>query len=267
MRRELLRRLGLGALCGAAGMAPLMICWPYGPASDLTVLCGSTQGAEWIRLLAGMLWGAAVCAGAMIWRRERGSFFTNSLWNYLLDCGAFVFWALTCQGYPGGSMGWVLWGLFTWLYAIGWVVRWYTCGQDVERIQRELGIAIRSVSRWKWRETVPYALLTATVFWSLAMIAAYWTKGWGTLLFAWILAPVAACPFTAAVAGYGAGIRWGICPLYPVAVAVSFLPVMSCGPWHSWWFLVVYTALALAGNLAGALYARLKRGREQREDP
>lgn len=183
MRRELLRRLGLGALCGAAGMAPLMICWPYGPASDLTVLCGSTQGAEWIRLLAGMLWGAAVCAGAMIWCRERGSFFTNSLWNYLLDCGAFVFWALTCQGYPGGSMGWVLWGLFTWLYAIGWVVRWYTCGQDVERIQRELGIAIRSVSRWKWRETVPYALLTATVFWSLAMIGRLLDKRVGNTAF------------------------------------------------------------------------------------
>ena len=263
MRREIGKRLGFGALCGAAGMAPLIILFPYGADSRLTILCGGLpQMAEFARLGAGCLWGAAVCAGAALWKEERGTFFTHSLWNYLLDCAAFVLWGWCCLGF---TLYWpavaVLWGLFTALYAVGWVVRWLTCRDDIQAIRRKLGLGPAAPSPLKWRECLPYLALTAALFSLLRPLAGLVDPA-DVPLFTGLVLPFLAWPFTAAIVGFGAALRYGFCPLLPLVTVLAFLPNLLGG--YDWRYAVVYGALSLLGGLAGLLWRRARRkGGEQ----
>ncbi len=262
MRRELWQRLGFGALCGTAGMAPLAILFPYKADSSLTALCGgSLQLAEFVRLGAGALWGAAVCAGALLWRRERGNFFTHSLWNYLLDCAAFVLWGWCCMGFSlYGPTVMFLWGVFTVLYAIGWVVRWLTCRDDVNAIRKKLGLGSPAPSPLKWRESLPYLVLTAALFLCMRPLTAPVAASPDVPLFQALILPFLAWPFIAAVSGFGAGLRYGFCPLLPLTAGLAFLPNLL---WetasYSWVQALLYAAAALLGELAGILRREWKR--------
>lgn len=266
MKRELLCRLGYGALCGLAGMAPLTVLIPYGEYSALTAVCGGDiRLAGLARLLAGAAWGAAVCAGAMLWRRERGTFFTSSLWNYLLDCGAFVLWIWVCVGFDAVYIP-IAWAVFSGLYLIGWAVRWLTCRRDVEAIRERLGLEppVRDPSPLRWRESLPYLLLTAALF--LGLFPALEPFDDPCLALTWIVVPYLAFPFIAAVVGFGAGVRHGLCPLTVLVTAAAFLPNLLYQPQVFFWFQgVIYTGLSLAGNLLGC--ARRRWVRERRSTP
>lgn len=260
MRQELFKRLGFGTLCGLAGMAPLGVLFPYTQHSALTALCGgSVQLAGLARLAAGAAWGAAVCAGALLWRRERGTFLTSSLWNYLLDGGAFVLWVWVCFGFqPQYPL--VLGGAFTGLYLIGWAVRWLTCRRDVDAIREKLGLSLppAAPSPLRWRESLPYLLLAAALFLGLRP-ALTPLDGADVPLLTGLFLPWLAFPFIAAVTGFGAGLRHGLCPLLPAAVLLAFLPnlLYRTVP-YCWPQAAVYTLLTLGGNLLGMAWSRWK---------
>lgn len=259
MKREIFKRLGFGALCGAAGTAPLIILFPYMEASRLAELCDSSvRLAEYVRLGAGCLWGAAVCAGAALWKRESGTFFTHSLWNYLLDCAAFVLWAWCCLGFvPYWPTVAVLWGIFTALYAVGWVVRWLTCRDDVEAIRRKLGLGPSAPSPLNWRECLPHLLLTAILFLFLQPLASLMEPP-DVPIFAGLVLPLLAWPFIAAVVGFGAALRYGFCPLLPPVTALAFLPNLLWSA-YDWRQAVIYGGLSLLGELAGLFWRRVRR--------
>ncbi|MBQ8852272.1 MAG: DUF3021 domain-containing protein [Oscillibacter sp.] len=258
MKRELMKRLAFGALCGLAAMAPVTVLFPYSESSNLTALCGTVQLAGLARLVAGSLWGAAVGAGTLFWQRERGSFLTNSLWNYLLTCAAFVLWGWICLGLRPGALPLVLWGVFTALYVIGWVVRWLTCHRDVDRIRAGLGLPETPPSPLRWRESLPYAVLLAALFLALRPIVSCFDGVDVPLLTALVL-PWLAYPFAAAVTGFGAGVRHGVCPLVPEAAVLAILPnLLYTDVPYSWPMAAVYGLLALAGNLLGAVVRRKK---------
>lgn len=254
MRQELFKRLGFGALCGLAGMAPLAVLFPYTEYSALTAACGgSAVWAGLARLLAGAVWGAVVCAGALVWHRSRGTFFTSSLWNYLLDCGIFVLWVWVCFGFEK-NICLAAWVVFTGLYFIGWVVRWLTCREDVDAIRRRLGLEPSSPapSPFRWRESLPYLLLTAALFLGLPPALAPFDDTCMPLL-TFLFLPYAVFPFIAVITGFGAGVRHGFCPLPALAAAVAFLPNLLYEPKAYFWFqAVIYALLSLAGNLLGA---------------
>lgn len=269
MKRELLRRLGFGALCGLAGMAPLTVLIPYGEYSALTALCGGHAGlAGMVRLLAGAAWGAAVCAGALLWQRERGTFFTSSVWNYLLDCGAFVLWIWVCVGFDAAYIP-AAWAVFTGLYFIGWVVRWLTCRRDVEAIRERLGLKppVCAPSPLRWRESLPYLLLTAALFLGLfPALAPFDDPSFPALTC--IVVPYLTFPFIAAVVGFGAGVRHGFCPLTVLVTAAAFLPNLLYQPQAYFWFQgVICTVLSLAGNLLGCARRRWIRERRSAAGP
>lgn len=261
MNMDMEKRLAFGALCGAAGTAPLIILFPYGELSRLTAVCGgSILLAEFLRLGAGCLWGAVVCAMAAVWRRERGSFFTSSLWNYLADCAAFLLWSWCCLGFPPyWPTPAALWGVFTALYAIGWVVRWLTCRDDILAIRRKLGLDSSAPSPLKWRESLPYLVLTAALFLLSPPLGGAFSPTDAPIFTALIL-PLLAWPFIAAIVGFGAALRYGLCPLLPPATALAFLPALLWGYYpYSWRHAAAYAALSLLGELAGILRREWKR--------
>ena len=264
--RELLKRLGLGFVCGVAGVHLLTIALSAlrGGAlvpvtAGLADLCGSELLAAGVQFLVSGAWGAAVCAGALFWTRERGSYWSNSLWNYLLDCAAFLMWAWVCLGLPRrwGTL-WLLFALFTVLYLIGWLIRGISLRDTVDKINDLLagprGLQ-KGTSRWKAWESNPYWVLELVVFGLLPLAARPFDAADVPVLTALVL-PGLVFPFTAAVSGFGLGARHGFSPYF---VVMTLLTVVH-GPRADFRVILalhlVYALLALLGNLAGAGWRR-----------
>ena len=144
------------------------------------------------------------------------------------------------------------------LYAVVWLGRWIGWYVEVMQLRTMLGLA-PGPSPLKWRETLPYlafALLLCDVlpmllFWADHAVSADVPVLSGLLL-PYLLLPVAGFS-----SGMSMGKRQGVCPLYPAACFVCYLPMV--------FLLFNYTAMfhcfmvavpALAGNVTGWLYRR-----------
>ncbi len=144
------------------------------------------------------------------------------------------------------------------LYAVVWLGRWIGWYVEVMQLRTMLGLA-PGPSPLKWRETLPYlafALLLCDVlpmllFWADHAVSADVPVLSGLLL-PYLLLPVAGFS-----SGMSLGKRQGVCPLYPAACFVCYLPMV--------YLVYNYTALfhcfmvavpALAGNVMGWLYRR-----------
>ena len=144
------------------------------------------------------------------------------------------------------------------LYAVVWLGRWIGWYVEVMQLRSLLGLA-PGPSPLKWRETLPYlafALLLCDVlpmllFWADHAVSADVPVLSGLLL-PYLLLPVAGFS-----SGMSLGKRQGVCPLYPAACFVCYLPMV--------FLLFNYTAMfhcfmvavpALAGNVTGWLYRR-----------
>ena len=144
------------------------------------------------------------------------------------------------------------------LYAVVWLGRWIGWYVEVMQLRTMLGLA-PGPSPLKWRETLPYLAfalflcdgLPLLLFWADHAVSADVPVLSGLLL-PYLLLPVAGFS-----SGMSLGKRQGVCPLYPAACFVCYLPMV--------FLLFNYTAMfhcfmvavpALAGNVTGWLYRR-----------
>ena len=143
------------------------------------------------------------------------------------------------------------------LYAVVWLGRWIGWYVEVMQLRTMLGLA-PGPSPLKWRETLPYLafallcdVLPMLLFWADHAVSADVPVLSGLLL-PYLLLPVAGFS-----SGMSLGKRQGVCPLYPAACFVCYLPMV--------FLLFNYTAMfhcfmvavpALAGNVTGWLYRR-----------
>lgn len=141
------------------------------------------------------------------------------------------------------------------LYAVIWLGRWVGWYMEVRQLRTLLGLA-PGPSPLNWRETLPYlpfALLLCDV---LPLLLRAFDAPDVPVLCGLIL-PYLLLPAAGFSSGLSLGKRQGLCPLYPVACFVCYLPMV--------FLLFNYTALfhcfmvsapALAGNVLGWLYRR-----------
>lgn len=151
------------------------------------------------------------------------------------------------------------------LYAVVWLGRWIGWYVEVMQLRTLLGLA-PGPSPLKWRETLPH------------LAFALFLCDWLPLLLRWadhavsadvpvlsgLVLPYLLLPVAGFSSGLSLGKRQGVCPLYPLACFVCYLPMVfllfnSSAMFHC--FMVAVPALA--GNVLGWLYRRAvpKKGR------
>ena len=144
------------------------------------------------------------------------------------------------------------------LYAVVWLGRWIGWYVEVMQLRTMLGLA-PGPSPLKWRETLPYLAFALFLCDGLPLLLRWADHAVSAdvpvlsgLLLPYLLLPVAGFS-----SGMSLGKRQGVCPLYPVACFVCYLPMV--------FLLFNYTAMfhcfmvavpALAGNVTGWLYRR-----------
>lgn len=141
------------------------------------------------------------------------------------------------------------------LYAVIWLGRWVGWYVEVMQLRALLGLDA-GPSPLKWRETLPYLPFVLLLCDGLPLLLRVFDAPDVPVLSGLIL-PYLLLPVAGFSSGLSLGKRQGVCPLYPVACFVCYLPMV--------YLLFNYTALfhcfmvavpALAGNVLGWLYRR-----------
>lgn len=145
--------------------------------------------------------------------------------------------------------------ILTLLYFVIWLGRWIGWYVEVMQLRTLLGLAA-GPSPLKWRETLPYVPFVLLLCDGLPLLLRVFDAPDVPVLSGLIL-PYLLLPVAGFSSGLSLGKRQGVCPLYPVACFVCYLPMV--------FLLFNYTALfhcfmvavpALAGNVLGWMYRR-----------
>ena len=141
------------------------------------------------------------------------------------------------------------------LYALIWLGRWIGWYMEVVQLRTLLGLE-PGPSPLKWRETLPYLPFVLLLCDGLPLVLR-WLDAPDVPVLSGLILPYLLLPVAGFSSGLSLGKRQGVCPLYPVACFVCYLPMV--------YLLFNYTALfhcfmvavpALAGNVLGWMYRR-----------
>lgn len=179
-----------------------------------------------------------------------------------------VLWAGVCAvcGWPAVWSGrLVLMGLYWFAYAVVWLLRYLSWRAELQRIREGLGLVPRPVAGgpFQIRPIRAHLLLAAGVE-LLAPPLLRLADAPDIPVLTGIFYPFLMLPFFCLVTGWSAGRRFGVALLYPAACGLLTLPCVfllynSSALFQAWTAL----ALALAGNLLGALLKWRKEGHRE----
>lgn len=155
-------------------------------------------------------------------------------------------------------------GALALLYALIWTGRWIGWYVEVRQLRTLLGLDA-GPSPLKWRETLPY-LPFALLLCDVLPVLLRWAEremsgGWVDVpVLSALFLPFVMLPAGGFCSGLSLGKRQGLCPLYPLALALCCLPPAlllypSSAPLHC----LLAGLPALAGNAAGWLWRRSRR--------
>ena len=157
--------------------------------------------------------------------------------------------------------GVLLWeGLLALLYLLIWLGRWIGWYVEVSQLRELLGLA-PGPSPLKWRETLPYLpfVLVLCVAVPVALRGIERAVGTDFPALTGIVYPLLILPVASLCVGLSLGRRRGLCPLFPLACFMCYLPMVFVLYNTTALFHCFMTALpALGGNLAGWLWRRQK---------
>jgi len=156
-------------------------------------------------------------------------------------------------------------GILALLYAVIWLGRWIGWYVEVVQLRTLLGLA-PGPSPLKWRETAPYLPFILLLCCALPLALRWIDRAFvgDVPVLSGLILPYLLLPVGGFCTGMSLGKRQGVCPLYPAACFVCYLPMVfllfnSSALFHC--FMVAVPALA--GNVLGWLYRRAvpKKGR------
>lgn len=152
-------------------------------------------------------------------------------------------------------------GMLAVLYALIWLGRWIGWYVEVMQLRALLGLEA-GPSPLKWRETLPYLPFVLLLCDGLPLLL-YWVDdrvNQGSFVdipvLSGMLLPFVLLPAGGFFAGVSLGKRQGVCPLYPLACFVCYLPMLSLAPAAELFHCFLAAVPALAGNVLGWLYRR-----------
>lgn len=150
-------------------------------------------------------------------------------------------------------LAWV--GILFLLYAVIWLGRWVGWYVEVMQLRTLLGLA-PGPSPLKWKETLPYAPFVLLLCDGLPLVLRALDAPDVPVLSGLIL-PYLLLPVAGFSSGLSLGKRQGVCPLYPVACFVCYLPMVFLLFNHTALFHCFMVSVpALLGNVLGWLYRR-----------
>ena len=219
---------------------------------------GSAGLAVLIQAVLGGIFGAVVALATLPFADDGRELVLRSLAHFAMTVLSFSALLWVCR--------WVtrlrfilLWAaLLAVLYVLIWLGRWIGWYVEVAQLRSLLGLE-PGPSPLKWRETLPYLPFVVLVC-DILPLALRWldrTVVGDVPVLSGLLLPYLLLPLVGFMSGVSLGKRQGVCPLYPLACFLCYLPMVfllfnSSALFHC--FMVAVPAAA--GNVLGWLYRR-----------
>ena len=219
---------------------------------------GSAGLAVLIQAVLGGIFGAVVALATLPFVDDGRELVLRSLAHFAMTVLSFSALLWVCR--------WVtrlrfilLWAaLLAVLYVLIWLGRWIGWYVEVAQLRSLLGLE-PGPSPLKWRETLPYLPFVVLVC-DILPLALRWldrTVVGDVPVLSGLLLPYLLLPLVGFMSGVSLGKRQGVCPLYPLACFLCYLPMVfllfnSSALFHC--FMVAVPAAA--GNVLGWLYRR-----------
>ena len=226
---------------------------------EMAAAFGSVEMAVLIQSALGALFGSIVAMATIPFADDGKELILRSLIHFAATAGSFSLLLWVCR-WVDGPRYILLWvGVLALLYGLIWLGRWIGWYMEVIQLRELLGLD-PGPTPLKWRETLPYLFFAVLICNLLPMVLRGVELLLGirdVLVFTWLLYPCFLLPVIGYTSGLSLGKRQGVCPLYPVACFVCYLPmvyILFHGGAFFHCFLVAIPALA--GNVTGFLYRR-----------
>ena len=151
-------------------------------------------------------------------------------------------------------------GMLALLYVLIWLGRWIGWYVEVMQLRTLLGLDA-GPTPLKWRETLPYLPFVLLLCDGLPVLLR-WTElemSGGIIdipVLSAIVLPFVLLPAGGFFAGLSLGKRQGVCPLYPAACFVCYLPMVSLLSAAELSHCFLAAVPALTGNVLGWMYRR-----------
>ena len=151
-------------------------------------------------------------------------------------------------------------GMLALLYALIWLGRWVGWYVEVMQLRTLLGLEA-GPTPLKWRETLPYVpfVLLCDGLPLLLRWAEHEIQRGSVLelpILSALLLPFVLLPVGGFFTGVSLGKRQGVCPMYPLACFVCYLPMLSLVSTAALFHCFLAAVPALAGNVLGWMYRR-----------
>ena len=151
-------------------------------------------------------------------------------------------------------------GMLALLYALIWLGRWIGWYVEVMQLRTLLGLEA-GPTPLKWRETLPYVpfVLLCDGLPLLLRWAEHEIQRGSVLelpILSALLLPFVLLPVGGFFTGVSLGKRQGVCPMYPLACFVCYLPMLSLVSTAALFHCFLAAVPALAGNVLGWMYRR-----------
>lgn len=253
---SLLSTLLLPAEIQAIGSSPAAGCNLVTPA--MAQAFGSVPLAALVQALLGGVFGAVVAIATLPFADDGRELVLRSLGHFAMTVLSFSTLLWVCR--------WVtrfrfilLWAaLLAVLYVLIWLGRWIGWYMEVAQLRSLLGLT-PGPSPLKWRETLPY-LPYILLLCNLLPLVLRWLDHavvGDVPVLSGLLLPYLLLPLVGFMSGVSLGKRQGVCPLYPLACFLLYLPMVfllfnSSALFHCFTVAVP----AAAGNMLGWLYRR-----------
>lgn len=216
----------------------------------------STRSSSPLTCLLCAALGAAAGAATLPFADDGKSLLFRSGAHFAATAALFALLLLQFEVEPVELLAWEC--ILALFYAVVWLGRWIGWYVEVMQLRALLGLA-PGPSPLKWRETLPYLPLVLLLCDVLPPVL-NWIDHAAVAdvpVLSGLLLPYLMLPVAGFCSGLSLGKRQGVCPLYPVACFVCYLPMV--------YLVYNYTALfhcfmiavpALAGNMLGWAYRR-----------
>lgn len=262
-----LLRLAAGAALGAVltDLLVYLICsfrileeTPCLVFEEAVAFYGSRGLAFVVQSLLGGLFGGVIATATLPFAETGRQLLFCSLVHFLATELSFALLLVGCRWTVSGP-ALLLWlGLLALLYALIWLGRWIGWYAEVVQIRRLLGLS-PGPSPLKWRETLPYLPLALALCDLLPLVLRWIDRTFvvDVPVFSGLILPYLVLPTVGFLSGMSLGKRQGICPLYPAALFICYLPMVFLLYNASAFFHCFMVSVpALAGNVVGWLYRR-----------
>lgn len=230
----------------------------YPVVSELTQLCGKESYSAAVQFLLSGTFGSIFAAASVVWEMDSWSILKMTFVHFIITAFSLLPIAYILYWMDHSFIGFASYfAVFIVIYVIIWFVQYISWYRSVDKINKKI-TDIYKTNNEKIKCMIPFLIVAAVMF-NILPLASRLMNSIDATAFCGVFLLLIIFPLLVLVSSLILGIAKGICLLYPLCIAILFIPAIFIYYNDSAFiYMIVYAILALIGNLLGSFFTGRK---------